>query len=162
MEYLILSIAILLCGAVLSLVIKEDFKLKLCSIFSFLSTVMLASPIYYVLRTGQPLRGHLNFSQIFGNVVFSIDALSAVFLLVISIMSFIGTIYMNGYLKPYLNNGKNISAHCFFLLLLIASMLGVVTIQNGLFFLIAWEIMSLSSFFLVIFEGEKKKYFQQV
>ncbi len=41
-------------------------------------------------------------------------------------------------------------------MLLLASMLGVVTVQNGLFFLIVWELMSLSSFFLVIFEGEKK------
>ena len=41
--------------------------------------------------------------------------------------------------------------------MLIASMLLVVTCQNALMFLICWEIMSLSSFFLVIFENEKKE-----
>ena len=71
-------------------------------------------------------------------------------------MSFIGVIYANGYLKPYINKNKNLSSHCFFLMILIASMLGVTIARNGLFFLILWEIMSLSSFFLVIFEGEKK------
>ena len=70
-------------------------------------------------------------------------------------MSFAGIVYANGYLTPYLNN-KNISSHCLFLMLLIASMYGVVISQNGLFFLVTWEIMSLSSFFLILFEGEKK------
>ena len=36
-------------------------------------------------------------------------------------------------------------------------MLAVVTTNNGLFFLIIWELMSLSSFFLVIFEDDKKE-----
>jgi formate hydrogenlyase subunit 3/multisubunit Na+/H+ antiporter MnhD subunit len=36
-------------------------------------------------------------------------------------------------------------------------MLLVVTCQNALVFLISWEIMSLSSFFLVVFESEKKE-----
>jgi formate hydrogenlyase subunit 3/multisubunit Na+/H+ antiporter MnhD subunit len=39
-------------------------------------------------------------------------------------------------------------------------MLFVVTVQNALAFLIAWEIMSLSSFFLVIFENEKEECFR--
>jgi formate hydrogenlyase subunit 3/multisubunit Na+/H+ antiporter MnhD subunit len=38
-------------------------------------------------------------------------------------------------------------------------MLLVVTVQNAFGFLIAWEIMSLSSFFLVAFENEKKEVF---
>jgi formate hydrogenlyase subunit 3/multisubunit Na+/H+ antiporter MnhD subunit len=39
--------------------------------------------------------------------------------------------------------------------LLLASMLLVVTARNGVLFLVSWEIMSLSSFFLVMFEDEK-------
>ena len=34
-------------------------------------------------------------------------------------------------------------------------MLLVVTAHNGLLFLMSWEVMSLASFFLVMFEGEK-------
>ena len=65
-------------------------------------------------------------------------------------------VYSNGYLKPYLES-KNMNSHLVFLPMLIASMLSVVTCQNALMFLICWEIMSLSSFFLVIFEHEKKE-----
>ncbi len=40
---------------------------------------------------------------------------------------------------------------------LVSSMILVVIVQNALFFLIVWELMSISSFFLVIFESEKKE-----
>ena len=36
-------------------------------------------------------------------------------------------------------------------------MILVVTLRDGLSFLIAWEIMALSSFFLVIFDAEERK-----
>ena len=157
MEYFALSIAVVFIGAIFSLFVREDMKLKICSISSFLSTVLLAKPVLQVLSTGKPLVASVALSPLFGRVDFVIDVLSVFFIAVISIMSFIGTVYANGYMKHYLNKGMNISSHCLFLMILIASMLSVVTIQNALFFLVAWELMSLSSFFLVIFEGEKKE-----
>ena len=44
----------------------------------------------------------------------------------------------------------------FFFNLLVASMVLVVLARNGVLFLLAWEIMSLASFFLVTFEDEKE------
>ena len=157
MEYFILSILLLLFGAFTVLFIKEEFKLKIASIFTFIANALVLLPAGYVLYKGTSLETNSFLSPIFGIVRLEIDALSAIFIVVISILSFIGLIYSNGYLKPYLNKNKNINSHCFFLMLLIASMLGVTVCRNGLFFLILWELMSLSSFFLVIFEGEKKE-----
>lgn len=156
MEYFVLSIAILLLGAFLSLVVKEDYKLKLCSLFTLLAGGTISVPAVKSLLTGESYTGYITFSSLIGKVDFTIDALSAFFVLIIAVMSFLTTIYGNGYLKTYLKKDMNISSHCFFFLLLVASMYGVVTAANGLFFLIIWEIMSLSSFFLVIFENEKK------
>ncbi|MCM1004340.1 MAG: hypothetical protein NC408_08375 [Candidatus Gastranaerophilales bacterium] len=156
MEYFILSIEILLFGALAALLVKEKFKLKVCSIFTIFASLTALYPAGYVLFTGNVLSGTFNPTPLFGEIVCAMDPLSAVFTAVISVMSLLGVIYANGYMKPYLNKGMHTSSHCFFLMLLIASMLGVVTVQNGLFFLIVWELMSLSSFFLVIFEGEKK------
>ena len=156
MEYFILSVSILLLGALLSLIIKEDYKVKLCSLLTLIAGGTAMIPAIQVLMQGSVLSGYIKFSSLIGKVDFTIDALSAFFIIIISIMSFLTTIYANGYLKPYINKGMNISSHCFFFMLLIASMLGVVTIHNSLFFLIIWEVMSLSSFFLVIFENEKK------
>lgn len=157
MEYLILSVLILLFGAILVLFAKEEFKLKICSIFTFIAGATAIFPSIFVLYKGRELETSLPISSLFGNVIISIDALSAFFIIIISLMSFLGIIYANGYMKPYLYKNKNVSSHCFFLMLLIASMLGVTVVKNGLFFLVVWELMSLSSFFLVIFEGEKKE-----
>jgi hydrogenase-4 component B len=89
--------------------------------------------------------------------VFKSDLLSSFFVLVISLITAIISIYAIGYLEPYQNKGKKLSSHCFFLPILTATMLLVVTCQNALMFLILWELMSLSSFFLVIFEDDKKE-----
>jgi len=157
MEYIILAVGILFFGAFLSLLFKNDAKLKFVTLASFLSMLAGIYPAGYVLVTGNPLELFLKGNNLFGNVYLALDALSALFILIISVMSFIGIIYANGYLKPYIDKGKSIASHCVFLLLLVASMLSVVIVQHSFFFLIAWEIMSLASFFLVIFEGEKKE-----
>lgn len=157
MEYIILSISFLLIGALISIFFKETAKLKICAIFSFISTIFAIIPASFVLLKQESLVANLNLSPIFGNIQLVLDPLSAFFVILISLMSFWGVLYSIGYMKPYINKGLNITSHCFFLMLLIASMLGVTLVQNALFFLVVWELMSLSSFFLVIFEGEKKE-----
>lgn len=88
-----------------------------------------------------------------------IDNLSAFFILVINFTCLTGIIYAKGYLKPYFNKkGKlELAFHFFNFIWLQISMLLVVMLRDALAFLIIWEIMSLSSFFLVIFESEKKE-----
>ena len=48
------------------------------------------------------------------------------------------------------------SSLVFFFNLLVASMVVVILAHNGVLFLMAWEVMALSSFFLVTFEDEKE------
>ena len=96
-------------------------------------------------------------SFIINKIVLTIDRLSAFFILVVNITVFVGFIYAKGYLKPY-NQSKNslhFSIHFFSYLWLYFSMLMVLMFREGISFLIAWEIMALSSFLLVIFEAEK-------
>lgn len=88
-----------------------------------------------------------------------IDKLSAFFILVINLTVITGTLYSKGYLKPYttLKTSQEMAWHYFNLLWLHSSMLMVVMFRDALAFLIIWELMSLASFFLVIFESEKKE-----
>ena len=88
-----------------------------------------------------------------------IDQLSAFFMLVINFTVLSGIIYAKGYLQPYFNTKSKAEMgwHFFNFLWLHISMLLVVVIQDTIAFLMIWEIMSLSSFFLVIFESEKKE-----
>ncbi len=88
-----------------------------------------------------------------------IDQLSAFFILVVNFTSLTGIIYAKGYLQPYFNKKSKIEIawHFFNFLWLHISMLLVVMLRDALAFLVIWEIMSISSFFLVIFESEKSE-----
>ncbi len=90
--------------------------------------------------------------------VLVIDSLSAFFVLVINITVLIGFLYARGYLMPYRvrMNALRFSIHYFSYIWLWLSMVMVVMVRDGLPFLIVWEIMALSSFFLVIFDAEQR------
>ena len=83
---------------------------------------------------------------------FHIDQLSAFFIFVISLITLFCSVYGIGYIKHYYNK-YSIGALGFFYHLFIAGMLMVVTASNGLFFLIAWELMSIASYFLVVYDS---------
>ncbi|MDA8403835.1 MAG: proton-conducting transporter membrane subunit [Desulfobacteraceae bacterium] len=84
----------------------------------------------------------------------AMDPLSAFFCMVTSVITGIAAVYGSGYLK-HDAGVKNLGVTWSFYLVLSASMLLVETAWDGVLFLVVWEIMSLSSFFLVIFDGEK-------
>lgn len=91
----------------------------------------------------------------FGNVPLRIDPLSAWFILIINLTVINGAIYGMGYMRKYAGQKSNSSLHWSLFLLFHTSMIWVCAVQNSLVFLIIWEIMSLSSLLLVIFEHDK-------
>jgi hydrogenase-4 component B len=91
----------------------------------------------------------------FGAFHIGFDALSRFFVLPIAGVSFLGAVYGHGYLKSH-GSPRAIGASWAFYNVLTAAMLVVVTARNGMLFLIAWETMSLASFFLVLFEHRKQ------
>jgi len=83
-----------------------------------------------------------------------LDALSSFFLLMISLVGLAASIYAVGYVTELYGRISIAllgSLYNGFLL----SMTLVVLADNGFFFLIAWELMSLFSYFLVVTEHEK-------
>jgi formate hydrogenlyase subunit 3/multisubunit Na+/H+ antiporter MnhD subunit len=157
MKFFLFGLICILSGGVFSLIFAEKFKAKILSLFTFAGAALVAIPALKTLSGNSSLSYTVHIPGFIGDVNFVIDPLSAFFLLVITVMSFIGTLYAVGYIKPYVDKNYHISSHFLFLSILITSMLLVVTIQSHIAFLIAWEIMSLSSFFLVIFESNKKE-----
>lgn len=84
---------------------------------------------------------------------FLIDSLSAIFILAISVISFIASVYSLGYTKLYVNK-RDMRFFGFHFNLFLLAMILVVTANNALVFMIVWELMTIVSFFLVIFEYE--------
>ncbi|MDD5246727.1 MAG: proton-conducting transporter membrane subunit [Candidatus Omnitrophica bacterium] len=91
-----------------------------------------------------------------GQSYFSFDALSLFFLFVIFVISLPSAVYSFGYLKGEYSSAK-IKLSWVLLALFILSMALVVTVSDALIFLVAWEIMSLVSYFLVVFDTTQEK-----
>jgi len=104
-----------------------------------------------VLITKIPQTVELFSSTQFLSLTLRVDLLSAFFIFVISLLGLLCSVYGLGYVKHYYNK-YNLGVLGFFYNMFIASMILVVAANNVLFFLIAWEIMSLASYFLVIYE----------
>jgi len=108
---------------------------------------------YIVLSSRENLVVSLFYPTPFGQMTFRVDPLSAFFLLVISLIGFAVSIYSLGYVRTFLlkrHVGLFLFLYSSFLLLMSA----VVTIANGLFFIIVWEGMSIATYFLITYEHE--------
>ena len=90
----------------------------------------------------------------YGSFFVEVDALSAFFLLPIFGLSALAAVYGAEYLQAW-RGRKSLGAAWFFYNLLVASMALVVLARNGVLFLVAWETMALTSYFLVTFEDEQ-------
>jgi len=87
---------------------------------------------------------------------FSLDALSAYFIIALSLLSAAVSTYSLGYLSSA-KNGKSVGFHSFFYNGLLVSLAVVFTASNGFLFLIAWELMAITSYALVTFEHTSKE-----
>lgn len=92
----------------------------------------------------------------FFNLEIFVDGISAFFMLIIGIVSFAVSLYSIGYSKEY-ETKKRISLFGFLFNIFVLSMILVVASNNGFFFLMFWELMSLTSFFLVIYDHDKEE-----
>ena len=156
MNIVLFKIAILLTFVLFLLPKKYQYYFGLALHLAIIAITSIW--IFNVLALSSTLT--LPFIPFLGNTLsIIIDPLSAFFMLVINFTVLTGIIYAKGYLQPYYNKKSKAEMgwHFFNFLWLHISMLLVVIVRDGIAFLMIWEIMSLSSFFLVIFETEKKE-----
>jgi formate hydrogenlyase subunit 3/multisubunit Na+/H+ antiporter MnhD subunit len=88
--------------------------------------------------------------------LFYIWTLENIFLLIFSILWFSVSFYNDFYFWEYLKSSKKLNFYYIFLLLFIASMFWVIISSEAIWFLVSWEIMSISSYFLIVHESNKK------
>ena len=105
----------------------------------------------------QPISLTIHFGNYTGDVLLKIDSLSAWFMLIINFTVVTGFFYGAGYLRAYNLSKARLSFHLIMFLFFHLSMLFVCMIQNGFAFLVVWEIMSLTSLMLILFDHENPK-----
>ena len=94
----------------------------------------------------------------FGEESLAVDKLSALMLVIISVASVATVLYSRGYVEGYLKrfSEAHISMHYTALVTLVVSMMLVVMSSGGFSFLFAWELMTIASFMLILFEAERQ------
>jgi hydrogenase-4 component B len=160
-DYLVFLISLLfpIAGMVLIPFLPYKARAKSGFVFVLLIAAITSVPAFRVLA-GNGDTMLTTETKVFGNVSLHIDSLSSWFMLIINITCINGALYGIGYMKQYDAQPKNLSLHWIWFLLFQSSMLWVCIVQNGLLFLIVWELMSISSFLLVIFEHQNKSTLQ--
>ena len=157
MSLLLIALAIIIIGGLLALVVCKNSVLS--TIFGVGSTVIGCIigliPVLQTIFYGSTTTIHLVWDIPLGSFFIKLDPLSAFFILPILFLSGLAAIYGREYMMAY-RDKKWLGLSWFFLNLLIASMVFVCLAHNAILFLVSWEVMALSSFFLVAFEYEKE------
>ena len=97
---------------------------------------------------------HIGIDSLILNI--QVDSLAAIFIGLISIVSLAASIYGIGYQKQFYGTYR-LGAFGFFYNTFLAGMLLVVSANDGILFLLAWELMAIASYFLVVFERNEEK-----
>lgn len=104
------------------------------------------------------LKGETQVFSVIGFPLLQFDSLSAWFVLIVNFSVILGLIYAGSYLSMYIEKKTvfQFSLHYLAYLWLYFSMILVLSVQNFYSFLFVWEIMSVSSFILVIWDAEDR------
>lgn len=96
---------------------------------------------------------------LFGSDGGRMDALSALFVLLISLGGVASTLYARGYLAHTLpgKSPAHVSLHYTALVVMCYAMLGVVTSRGGYSFLFCWEAMTIASFLLILYDADRRE-----
>jgi formate hydrogenlyase subunit 3/multisubunit Na+/H+ antiporter MnhD subunit len=159
MLYAILGSLMILCATPLAALFaghRERMILGIGTFGNLFACVLGVSASLFALVSGEQIFLKIPWSLPIGKIAIGLDPLSSFFLVCIFLVSGLSALYGKGYFIHY-QGKKWLLSPVFFFSFLVASMVGVVIARNGILFLAAWEIMSLSSFFLVTFENERKE-----
>jgi hydrogenase-4 component B len=150
-QLLMLSI-LFYCASALAVLLIGSARTgrQVSGLFSLLGALVGAVAAGMALFSGATTTLPLFQINPFGWMTLQLDGLSALLVGVIAFISVGTSLY--SFSNPQGNRVVE-----FFTNLFIASMLVVVTVSNGFFFLLFWELMTLASYFLVIWETQKEE-----
>lgn len=150
LQLLMWSLGLYVVGGVVSLLLQknEALAIRVAGLSAILGGLLGLCSALPLLFSGDVL--HWSVAGPFPFAAFSVrfDSLAAFMVTVISLLVTLCALYSLSYMQEYL--GKGAASMGFFMNLFIASMVGLVVMDNGFWFIILFEMMSLASWFLVI------------
>ncbi len=154
----LLAVALLVVGGLLARATQSLPRMsgRIAASSAVVACVLGLVPALRVLAGAPTLTMRADWSVPFGEFHLAVDPLSAFFLVPLFVLSLLAAVYGAGYMDAY-RDKRPTGASWLFFHLLIASMALVIVARNGVLFLVAWEAMSLASYFLVTFEDEREE-----
>lgn len=155
MPELLVSVALLLLSGFAALVAWRSprWSAALATAGAVAGCVIGLVPVIRVLVGGPTLSLRWEWHVPVGAFALGVDSLTAFFLVPILVLTALAAVYGGEYMQAY-RGRRSLGTPAFFFNLLASGMVMVVVARNGLVFLMAWELMSLSAYFLVTFEHE--------
>ena len=151
-----LSFGVLLLVVLLAMALRSNQRFLINAGFSLMAVASLLAAVAGILVVS---RGTI--SQVILPlglpdlpVHLRIDNLSGFFLAVIGLLGSFVSVYSIGYVKGFLGH-RPVTSLVIFSALFLAGMFLVVLSDDAFIFLVSWEIMAASSYFLVLFEDER-------
>lgn len=153
---LLLALVFALCGAgaLLGFVVPDRRNPALLAWVGSLAALGVLWVSGDVLRSGAVFQGELWMIYPLGTLSISLDRLSALFLFVAAVVVLASSIFSASYLQRYLGH-YSLKTFTAWYLLLFASIVLILIAADALLFLLAWEAMSILSYFLVNFEHRR-------
>lgn len=150
---MILALFIILALSAAIFTVPKSYKIPMAATLTAAAAVAAIALAMPVLVGGAEIR-----VDIWGTTAV-VDSLTAVFLVVISLVSVSASIYAIGYLKPYLDrrSESQISVHGASMVVLAVAMMFVTMFRAAFPFLFFWELMTLASYLLVMFDSDRKE-----
>ena len=158
-ELFITAILVLLGGALLSFALssRDERAVRTVALGSaIIAAVFLAALSLFTLLTGQNFVFTVYQPFPYLAISFFIDRLAAFFLLLIAVIGGCVAVYTVEYFE-HLGGGARRNLLCAFGNLFILAMVLVVSSATTISFLLFWELMAASSFFLVMYEYTREE-----
>lgn len=150
-RYLLLSTIFFLALACCVIPFSSPSKKSTVAVLFVALNAFVTSLLAVHVLTDHPIEFIVSGGEVFGDIPLRIDSLSAWFILIINLTCVNGALYGVQYMKTYEEQSKNTSLHWSVFVMLQTSLLWICSLQHGLAFLVAWEIMSIAAFLLLMF-----------
>jgi len=147
-----LSLTVLFFGGLLIYLFKghlNESAGKVAVAFSLLSVLLMIPPFYQVFTTGTPWAEYATWSGILDQFGLYMDGIAFPITFAIVFLGFLSVVYAVGYTEHTKNRPTFFANQLFFLM----GMQWVTLATNTIEFFIAWEIMLVPSYFLLLFWG---------
>jgi hydrogenase-4 component B len=154
----LLAIPLLLIGAALAVASRSNRVSASVSLASqAVAMLLVLTGVAPSLTGGSALESVWPWPPPINAIAFRVDALGAFFLAWSLPMTFLGTLYAIGYLKPYFAEGRHGGPHFALLNLISLSFVLIYSVENALVFLLGWEIAAVAAWLLVIWDYRSQK-----